>query len=288
MTDAVQSNSSTALTEPKYSAAQIETDCPPRLQQIAREITKQLAEAREQIDDHVIAINKLIAEAQELCDVSGYDYDKFREQFCPQLGKSQAYVRIAIAAGKTTLVEHRAKERERKRKTRAVRKVAAANSGTVPEMSVAPDTATGGGGVEAAPAANSGTVPEKSVAPDTATGGGGVQDTSTAVQRTPRPTEMRRSGMPTHKVVLEVTARVDDLIRRIGNREPLYFTGIGNPTDHIVKLGIFLLDVANNKEPGVVKLVPIVPRPDSGAVPAEQPAVKPAPTAPGTDVVRVA
>jgi hypothetical protein len=50
---------------------------------------------------------QLIAEAQELCDVGGYE--KFRELFCPQLGKSPAYVRLSIAAGKTTLVEQRSR-----------------------------------------------------------------------------------------------------------------------------------------------------------------------------------
>src|ERR1700730_15263813 len=96
------------LAKPKLTAANIEANCPVRLQEIGREITERLQEAREQTrraDDHVIAINKLIAEARELCDVGGYD--KFREMFCPQLGKSQAYVRLAIAAGKTTVVEHR-------------------------------------------------------------------------------------------------------------------------------------------------------------------------------------
>jgi hypothetical protein len=96
------------LTGPKFTAADIEKDCPVRLREISSEIGELYGEARQQakrLDDHVIAINKLISEAQDRCDVGGYD--KFRELFCPQLGKSQAYVRLAIAAGKTTLVERR-------------------------------------------------------------------------------------------------------------------------------------------------------------------------------------
>jgi len=56
-------------------------------------IKERIEEAREQtkrLDDHVIAINQLIVEAKALCDAGGFK--KFREQFCPQLGKTQSYV----------------------------------------------------------------------------------------------------------------------------------------------------------------------------------------------------
>ena len=113
-----------------------EKDCPARLQQIGREIAERLKRAEKQAKlaaDHVIAVDKLLAEAKELCDGGGFK--KFRELFCPQLGKSQAYVLLAIAAGKKTLAEHRTEERERKQKSRANQKTVAANSGTVPEKS---------------------------------------------------------------------------------------------------------------------------------------------------------
>ena len=171
------------LGEPKFTAAQIEKDCPARLQQIGREIAERLKKAEKQAKlaaDHVIAVDQLLAEAKELCDDGGFK--KFRELFCPQLGKSQAYALLAIAAGKKTLAEHRTAERERKQKSRANQRAAAANSGTVPEKSKQQDAPAEAGVVEhpstaveqtpepskcpstvaSAAAANSGTVPEKS------------------------------------------------------------------------------------------------------------------------------
>ena len=47
-TDATETNSSTALTDSKFTADQIETDCPARLQEIGRVIVKRLAEACDQ------------------------------------------------------------------------------------------------------------------------------------------------------------------------------------------------------------------------------------------------
>jgi hypothetical protein len=138
------------LREPKFTATHIEAGCPVRLQQIGREITERLKKAHKQTEiagNHLIAVNKLVAEAKELCDGGGFN--KFRELFCPQLGKSQAYALLAIAAGKKTLVEHRAAERERKQRTRATQRAATANSGTVPEKSEPLDAPTGAGTVEA-------------------------------------------------------------------------------------------------------------------------------------------
>jgi hypothetical protein len=123
--------------EQKVTAAQIVTDCPDQLQRIGHEITERLAKVdkqAQQANDHLIAVNQLLAEAKKLCDGGGFK--QFREQFCPQLGKSQAYAMLAIAAGKKTFIGHRTEERERKQRTRANQKaVPAANSGTVPENS---------------------------------------------------------------------------------------------------------------------------------------------------------
>ena len=88
-------------TEHKFTAAQVE--------KIARFVCNRLAmrlqngsqkriSKRSYANDHLIAIDQLLAEAKELCDGGGFN--KFRELFCPQLGKSQAYALLAIAAGK--------------------------------------------------------------------------------------------------------------------------------------------------------------------------------------------
>ena len=124
----------TNITQGRLTAEQIEQDCPDRLRQIAKEIEERLSKAdkqAKQAEDHFIAVDRLLVEAKSFCDTGGFE--KFRELFCPQLGKSQAYKLLSIAAGKKTFAENRAEERDRKRRTRANQKAAAANSGTVPE-----------------------------------------------------------------------------------------------------------------------------------------------------------
>jgi hypothetical protein len=108
----------------KLTEAQIEAGCPDRLKQIGREIEVRLKKADKQANlaqDQLITVEKLLSEAKELCDDGGFK--RFRELFCPHLGKSQAYELLAIAAGKKTLIEHRADARERQRRSRAQRAV---------------------------------------------------------------------------------------------------------------------------------------------------------------------
>jgi hypothetical protein len=232
------------LTGPKYTAAQIANDCPARLQQIARVIAEEYEEICKQADRSVIAINNLITEAQGLCDVGGYD--KFRELFCPQLGKSQTYVRLAIANGKTTLVEHRAKERERKQKTRANQKAAVANSGTVPEMS---DT-----GAEAPTAPADGE-------PDT---------TSIASEQTPEPTKSRSSVNPGDEALMGFSSVVCRLIQITRNKKTGRFAKTSVTADDLERLGTFLIAIANFKKSHADKPARITARLDNGEVSAAE------------------
>ena len=167
------------------------------MQQIGKEITERLAKADKQTElaqNHLIAIDQLLAEAKGLCDGGGYS--KFRELFCPQLGKSQAYALLAIARGKRTLAEHRAEERQRKQKTRANQKAAVANSGTVPEKS-GPEA--GGAPTEVSPADAHSIVPGQ----------------------TPEAVKPRRAVAPKDEALFDFTARVCDLMQedpRAGDR----------------------------------------------------------------------
>jgi hypothetical protein len=77
-----------------FTAAQIEKDCPARLQQIGREIAERLKKAERQeklAADNAIAVDRLLAQAKRLCDDGGFK--KFRELFCPRL----AYVLSLVA-----------------------------------------------------------------------------------------------------------------------------------------------------------------------------------------------
>jgi hypothetical protein len=129
--DAINTNSSNKTpSKPSLATAtQIEKDCPDRLRQISDEIKARLAKADKQTqeaNDHLIAVNQLLIEAKGLCDVGGFK--KFRELFCPHLGKSQAYARLAIAAGKKTVEAHRAVNAKRNKQFRAKQKEKAATS----------------------------------------------------------------------------------------------------------------------------------------------------------------
>lgn len=202
--------------EHKVTAAQIETDCPLRLQQIGHEITERLAKVDKQAqlaNDYLIAINQLLAEAKKLCDGGGFK--KFREQFCPQLGKSQAYAMLAIAAGKKTFIGHRTEERERKRKTRANQK--------------------------AAPAANSGTVPENSELQE------GSNATAPLATTPKRPTKPKTATAAKDIAAEEFTGHAARLLQIIKGAKPRRFIDTGIQPDDLVRLGAFLSDVAKVK-----------------------------------------
>ena len=94
------------------TAEEIESNCPARLQEIGKEITARLAKADKKVqeaNDHLIAVNKLLAEAKGLCDGSGFR--AFCERF--QIGKSRAYELLAIASGRKSEKEVKAATRKR-------------------------------------------------------------------------------------------------------------------------------------------------------------------------------
>jgi len=231
--------------EHKLTAAQVEENCSIRLQQIGKEITQRLAKADKQTElaqNHLIAVDRLLAEAEELCDGGGFN--KFRELFCPQLGKSQAYALLAIAAGKKTLTEHRTEERERKQKTRA-RQKAATNSGTVPETSE----------------------PEPQGAP---IGDDEVETTSIVPEQTPEPAKPRSAVKSKDESLAEFTAIIGRLLQKIDKQKPDRFEATGIPADKLAKLGKFLSDLATLKKTGAsTPTVVYVPQ-GNGIVSADQ------------------
>ena len=269
------------LREPKFTAAQIEKDCPARLQEIGREIVKRLEKAEKQAQlarDHVIAVDQLLAEAKELCDDGGFR--KFRELFFPQLGKSQAYALLGIAAGKKTLAEHRTAERERKQKSRANQRAAAANSGTVPEKSGMQDAPTEDGVVEhpstaaeqtpepsklwtaraSAAAADSGTDPEKSGMQDAPTEDGVVEHPSTAAEQTPEPSKLwtARASAEGMRVF---TVQTIELQKRIDKRPPEHFSETVVSVEILEQLGHLFTGLAKLIRAKAAKPAPVMPRP---------------------------
>jgi hypothetical protein len=146
MTDAIAiADANTGDISHKLTVADVESNTSRRLQEIGRAIAEHFDAGRAQAEflkEKAEAINRLILEAKELCDAGGFA--KFRELFCPHLRKSQAYTLKAIIGGKKTFEEHRAEERDRKRRVRSLRKAGAENSGTVPETTTSDSTDTDG------------------------------------------------------------------------------------------------------------------------------------------------
>jgi hypothetical protein len=241
MTDVTQTTSDTSVANPKFTAEQIEGACPPRLQQIAREITELHKTAQRQVElanDHLIAIEKLLAEAKELCDGGGFY--KFRELFCPQLGKSQAYALRAIAAGKKTLAEHRAAERERKQKSRANQRAATANSGTVPEKSTPLEAFTDGGAAEA-----------------------------TCTASTPK----KRMSLAHFQALAGFSRAARILVQLTSNKKARRFAETSLTADELERLGKLLIDIANIKKSRTINPASIMALPN-GAISVWQPAVE--------------
>lgn len=230
------------LTKPKFTAAQIQEDCPARLQQIATEIAERHERARKQAGlaaDHLIAIEKLLAEAKGLCDRGGFN--KFRELFCPQLSKSQAYALLAIAAGKKTLAEHRTEEAERKRKSRANQKAVAANSGTVPERSTPPEAPTDGGAAEA-----------------------------TCTTSTPT----KRMSVARYTDLCGFSRAARNLVQLTRDKTARRFAETSLTADELERLGKLLIDIANIKKSKAVKPALTTAAPDDGTVSVGQSVVK--------------
>jgi hypothetical protein len=208
------------ITERKYTAARIETDCPARLQEIGREITERLEEAREQtklVDDHVIAVNKLITEAKELCDVGGFN--AFQEKFFPNLKKSRVYELIAIATSKKSVEEAKASTRARVAKHRA-NKAEASVSVTVTEKSE----------------------PEAQGAP---TECGKVH--SIVPEQTPEPAKPPSSVSPGDGALIGFSSVVCKLVQITLNKTAERYAKTSVSADELARIGKFLTDVANLK-----------------------------------------
>jgi hypothetical protein len=212
----------------KFTAPQIEKNCPPRLRQIGKEITERLAKADKQTQlaqDHLIAIEQLLKEATELCDGGGFK--KFRELFCPQLGKSQAYALLAIAAGRKTLAEHRANTRARTAKSRANKKAEA--SATVADES------------EPAPEPSERQESPPQVAPTDAP--------DIVPEQRPVAAAPRRPVTPKDDSLFEFTSLIARLLQKTEKRKPERFVKTAIPVDELDKLGKFLTDLADLKKP---------------------------------------
>lgn len=235
------------LTEPKFTATQIENDCPARLQQIGREIAERLKKAEKQAKlaaDHVIAVDKRLAEAKALCDGGGFH--ALQKKFFPNLGKSRVYELLAIGTNKKSVEEIKADTRARVAKHRA-NKATALVSVTVTEKSGPQPGARGG--------------PKED---------GRLEDTSVTSEQAPNPSKPRSAAAPGDEAERAFTVRVMELYRTTAKRPPERFSSSTAPVEVFAWLGNLFTDIANIKKSDAAKLELITALPENGTASAEQ------------------
>jgi hypothetical protein len=76
-------------------------------------------ELRKAQDERDTIHNVLLVQARAKCKEAGESFEKFRRQYCPDLSRSRLYAVLAIADGRKTVEQDRAKKRESVAKSRA-------------------------------------------------------------------------------------------------------------------------------------------------------------------------
>jgi hypothetical protein len=144
-----------------WTCAQIEKDCPVKLQDLGKRINVHLTKAA-QCDDkaeqHRVSAGQLLAEAKAACDGGGFN--KFRELCCPSLAKSRAHELLQIASGKKTVEETKAATRERVNRHRAAKAAALKVPASQPSVTVTDDAETSAEKRKAENAAADGNTPK--------------------------------------------------------------------------------------------------------------------------------
>jgi hypothetical protein len=222
--------------EHKLTAAQIENDCPLRLQQIGREITTRLEKADKQTqlaEDQLISVKELVAEAKELCDRSGFK--AFQKKFCPTLRRSRAYAVLALAAGKKTLEQDRAQNRRRVAKHRAKMSEAGEGKSQPGRQAVGDVHYVMDSPRHAAGAAH--------VLSDT--GKGDASDAGT--KETANSMKSPLAATPKDEGSFLFTRVVMQLRHCVGNYKPERFVNTAVPRDDLAELGKFLSELAKIK-----------------------------------------
>jgi hypothetical protein len=104
----------------KFTATQVEQDCPKPLQDLQKRIAVHLDKASkydEKAEQHRTSAGQLFAQVQKAFDEGGFA--AFHEKFFPDLGRSRAYELLAIGTGKKSVEDIREGNRERQARYRA-------------------------------------------------------------------------------------------------------------------------------------------------------------------------
>jgi hypothetical protein len=222
MTEATDTNPGRTIIETKYTAAQIEEDCPVMLQDLGKRIavhSEKAQKCEDKREQHYDSIAHLLATAHRACEEGGFA--AFREMFFPNLGKSRVYELLAIGTSKKSVEEIKAGTRLRVSRHRA-NKAATSNSVTVTENSE----------------------PE---APGAPTEAGTVETASIEPDQMPEPTKPRSSVNPGDEALIGFSS----VVRRLGqitvNKRAERYAKTSVSADELARSGKFLTDVADLK-----------------------------------------
>src|SRR5947208_2236634 len=198
MTEATDTNPGTTIFETKFTAAQIEENCPVMLQDLGKRIavdSEKAQKCEDKADQHYTAVAQLLATAHGACEEGGFN--AFREMFFPNLGKSRVHELLAIGTNKKSFEQVKASTRARVAKHRANRAAAPA-SVTVTDK---PEP-----GVQAAPKEH-----------------GEIEASSVASEQTREPAKPRSPVTPGDEAMRAFTEQVMELDRRTAKRPPERF-----------------------------------------------------------------
>jgi hypothetical protein len=245
MTEAINTSPVATITETKFSAAQIEGDCPVMLQDLGKLIAVHSEKAKKcenKADQHYNTIARLLATAYGACDEIGFT--AFQQKFIPDLGKSRVHELLQIGNNKKSVEETRADTRARVAKHRANKKA---------------DLQVRYGNGHSEPDAE-GALNET----------GEIEASNISSGQTSEPSKSRRSVAPGDDAQRWFDARVLLLDRTTEGRSPDRFSKTSVPREVLERVGNRLINTAKHKKNEPVGSTP--GESECGTVQDDQPA----------------
>ena len=206
----------------KFTAADIATNCPARLQEIGREITERLEQAREQtkrLDAHVIAVNKLIAEAKT-----------FATSAASMLSGSCT---VRSLASQKAMCCGPSRPEKRRWRIIALRN---ANAGREPEQAKRQR--------QPIPGQSRKSPSRWMILPGLAW----LRLAASGRRQTPEPAKPRSAVAPADDAQRAFTMRVMELDRSTAGQPPQHFAATAVPVEVLARLGTLLTDIAHLKK----------------------------------------
>lgn len=225
-------------TENKLTAAEIESSCPVKLQDLGKRIVahyEKAVKSEQKAEEHYTAIAQYLAQAKQQCDEDGFD--AFREKYCPDLGRSRVYELLAIGDGKTSVEDTRTGGKKRAAKHRAKKATqSAAHNGQSDEE------AAGNGVRYVTDKSGSASTTQQALDSEDAAANVTVADPSLGPVKSPH------VGTPPDEGLMMFTRIVTHLLQCLGTHKASRFKATAVKPDDLAKLGEFLTKLAKIKK----------------------------------------